>query len=130
MNEHSFIRAVHGYLPSELFRWKIHDTYAGGVPDSFYVGPANALFVEYKYIKKLPARATTKLHTTLSKQQIMWLEKMRSFNFPAWLIIGAEDRCVIVEDNYRSPILKADFDIHAVKFKDAANSIADFCIYS
>ena len=34
MNEHSFIRAIHKSLPAEVYRWKIHDTFTGGVPDT------------------------------------------------------------------------------------------------
>jgi hypothetical protein len=88
MNEHGFIKSVHRYLPPDVFIWKIHDTFAGGVPDAFYAGPAGILFVEYKYVKKLPARNTTALKTTLSAQQALWLDRMVNCKQHAALVIG------------------------------------------
>ena len=57
MNEHGFIKSVHRHLPTDIFSWKIHDTFTGGVPDAMYAGPAGILFVEYKYTK-LPKKPT------------------------------------------------------------------------
>jgi hypothetical protein len=125
VNEHNFIKAVHRYLPSELFRWKIHDTYAGGVPDAFYLGPASALFIEYKYVKKLPARPTTILRTSLSKQQELWLNRLHDCSFPGWYVIGAEDRCIIVKDTQRV-ITTARFLRDCISFKEAACQIYAF----
>ena len=51
MDEHGYIRSVTRHLPNDRYQWKIHDSYAGGVPDWFYEGHKQDLWVEWKYIK-------------------------------------------------------------------------------
>lgn len=96
MNEHSFIKSVHRRLPPELFKWKIHDTYTGGVPDVMYGGPAGILFVEYKYVPKLPVRESTLIKTTLAPLQINWLNRMVDCGQNAALIVGIEKHALII----------------------------------
>jgi len=87
MNEHSFVKAVHRHLPKELIRWKIRDTFTGGVPDAYYCGPSSSLFVEYKFIK-LPKRSSTIVKLNLSALQLEFLGKLNSFHQPAAVIVG------------------------------------------
>jgi len=88
LNEHGYIRSIHRLLPTELFKWKIHDNYAGGVPDCLYAGPAGQLWVEYKWVAKLPAMPETIIKPKLSAQQLAWLIKMSGLSFPCAVIIG------------------------------------------
>lgn len=99
MNEHSFIKAVHRSLPSEVYRWKIHDTYAGGVPDAFYAGPAGTIFIEYKYIKEAPKRKTTKIKNTLSTLQKSWLTQMESFGHAVAAVIGVGNNVIVLTES-------------------------------
>lgn len=129
MNEHSFIKSVHRYLPLDLFKWKIHDTFAGGVPDSFYAGPAGILFVEYKYVKKLPKRDSSILKTSLSPQQIQWLNRMTDFNQRAAVVIGCEDTAIILENKiWESPLTKLYYVQRAVPRKAVAEWITSVCL--
>jgi hypothetical protein len=129
MNEHSFIKSVHRYLPSDLFKWKIHDTYTGGVPDSFYAGPAGILFVEYKYVKTLPAKDSTAIKTTLSPLQAQWLNRMLDFNQRAALVIGCEDTAVILTNKEWAAIFtKKDYVARAVPRKQVATWITESCL--
>lgn len=98
MNEHSFIKAVHRSLPNDIYRWKIHDTFTGGVPDAFYAGPAGTLFVEYKYIKTLPKRHTTELKLGLSPLQINWLNMMCDLGHSVAAIIGTSLGVLVLTD--------------------------------
>lgn len=121
MNEHGFIRAVHNYLPSEVFRWKIHDTFAGGVPDVFYAGPSGTLFVEYKYVKTFPKRLTSPIKTSLSAQQIHWLDTMCSYNQPTAVVIGCEKQAVILQNgSWNSVLSKEEFLKQVISFKDVS----------
>ena len=97
MNEHGFIKAVHRHLSPEVYRWKIHDTYTGGVPDAFYMGPAGSLFVEYKYVK-LPKRNTTVVTFSLSKLQVSWLTRAQMCGQLVAVIVGFERSAVAVTD--------------------------------
>ena len=87
MNEHSFVKAVHRHLPKDLIRWKIRDTFTGGVPDAYYCGPSSSLFVEYKFIK-LPKRPDTIVKLNLSALQLEFLGKLNDFNQPVAVIAG------------------------------------------
>ena len=73
MREKEFINKVHKALPSSIYKWKINDSYHGGVPDTFYAGPNGHCFIEYKYIDQLPAKNTSKVKFNLSPQQRIWL---------------------------------------------------------
>lgn len=126
MNEHGFIKSVHRYLPSDVFVWKIHDTFAGGVPDAFYAGPAGILFVEYKYVKKLPSKDTTAIRTSLSVQQALWLDRMVNSKQHAALVIGCEQLAVaLVNGQWNVPLLKDDYVKRAVSRKEIAGWITE-----
>lgn len=128
MNEHSFIRAVHARLPPEVFRWKIHDTFAGGVPDAFYAGPASTLFVEYKYVKALPKRDTSPIRTSLTTQQIHWLNRLHDFNQPVAVVVGCEDQAtVLLDKTWNSEILRKDFLQQGVAIPEVARWIESTC---
>ena len=129
MNEHSFIKSVHRYLSPDVFKWKIHDTYTGGVPDAMYGGPAGLLFVEYKYVKKLPAKDTTLLRTSLSVQQVNWLDRLSSFKQRSAVVIGCEDTAVILLDGkWTANISKSYYLEHAISRKNVAEWIEAMCL--
>lgn len=128
MNEHGFIRAVHAHLPPEIFRWKIHDTFAGGVPDAFYAGPASTLFVEYKYIKALPKRTSTNIKTCLTPQQVYWLNTLHTFGQPVALIVAIENQALVLLNNrWNANISKASFLNEAIPRNRVATWIQGVC---
>ena len=123
MNEHSFIKSIHRYLHPDVHSWKIHDTYTGGVPDAMYSGPAGILFVEYKYIKTLPKKDTTPLRHSLSALQLQWLERMK-MSASAALVIGVEDTCIILVDDFSANICKTRY----IEERRSKKSVADFIL--
>ena len=106
MNEHSFIKSVHRKLPPEMFKWKIHDTYTGGVPDVMYGGPSGILFVEYKYVKQLPVRNTTLIKTSLAPLQIQWLQRMTDCGQRAAVVIGVEKHAIVLVKDWTANITR------------------------
>lgn len=109
MNEHSFIRAVHRRLPADVLRWKINDSYAGGVPDAFYAGAARCLFVEYKFVK-IPVRDSTNLRIGLSEQQKLWLNRMENISQSVAVVIGSEAGALILTNGaWNESINKATY---------------------
>tara|TARA_Y100000389_G_scaffold34180_1_gene29063 strand:- start:4292 stop:4681 length:390 start_codon:yes stop_codon:yes gene_type:complete len=109
LNEHGFIKSVHNKLSKEVYKWKIHDTYTGGVPDAFYAGPAGVLFVEYKYIPKLPSRNNTSLNFKISQLQIQWLQNALDYPLKVALIIGHQSSGYILTRSFDSKVTKEDF---------------------
>ena len=112
MNEHGYIRSVHRHLPADLHKWKVHDNYAGGVPDCWYAGPTGNIWVEYKWIKALPKRDSTLIKPNLSAQQLAWLIKMSGHGISCACIIGTPDGGIILqkEKDWQNGISKSTID--------------------
>ena len=124
MNEHSFVRSIHNALHPDVYKWKIHDTYTGGVPDAMYAGPAGVLFVEYKYVASLPKRDNTIIRHSLSPLQEQWLTRMSQSTSVA-LILGCEDTALIIVDDFPANIYKYNYVEHAIPRKQVATWIYD-----
>jgi hypothetical protein len=120
MNEHGFIKAVHRHLSPEVYRWKIHDTYTGGVPDAFYMGPAGSLWVEYKYIK-LPKRESTIINFGLSKLQVAWLTRAHMCGQLVAVIIGFDSSAIaLTAPKSFSGMTQRELQDEAVSFQQIA----------
>jgi len=122
MNEHGFIRSIHNYLNPSIYKWKIHDTYTGGVPDCMYAGPAGVLFVEYKYVDKLPKRVNTMIRHSLSPLQCAWLERMQQ-STPVALILGVKDTALIISSDFSTNISKMTYIEESVSRQEVAKWI-------
>lgn len=84
-----------------------------------YSGPAGVLFVEYKYVKELPKRASTPIKHSLSALQLQWLNRMK-VSAKAALIVGVGDTCIILVDDFATDICKSRYIEQSVARKDAA----------
>ena len=122
MNEHSFIRSIHRFLSPDIYAWKIHDKFAGGVPDACYIGPAGLLFVEYKYVKSLPKRDDTLIRHSLSELQLQWLNRV-SGPATAALIIGVEDTALIIPSDFSANISKMNYIEENISRREVADWI-------
>jgi|SRR5688572_4526242 len=68
--ESQFIASVHGHFGEGAPHWeKNWNAYRGGTPDVFYSGDKGCLWIEYKFLPKLPK----KLRLALSPLQAQWL---------------------------------------------------------
>lgn len=124
MNEHSFVRSIHNALSPDVYKWKIHDTYTGGVPDAMYAGPAGVLFVEYKYVKSLPKKDDTIIRHSLSPLQEQWLTRM-SYSTLVALVLGCEDRALIIVDDFSANICKSKYVEQSIPRRQVAQWIYD-----
>lgn len=130
MDEHAFIRNLHSKLPPDIYKWKIHDVYAGGVPDAYYSGPKGHCWVEYKYVSKLPAKPTTCVvkRQAVTQLQKKWLNTASEHGQHAFLIIGAEDKVVILSrGEWDRDITKEYFDDNALPIKAVIRWIESIC---
>lgn len=119
MNEHSFIKAIHKSLPAEVYRWKIHDTFTGGVPDTLYAGPSGILFIEYKWLKSLPKRKSTPINLGLSQLQINWLDKFHSYNQNVAVAVGyPEGVLLFTNKDWTKDINVANIQNYSLSRKD------------
>lgn len=96
MIESQYTSALHKKVPPSIYKWKICDTFAGGVPDAFYrsLGATayKPLWVEYKFLKSLPKRDTTLVIPNLSAQQLIWLKQAVKAGEQVLVIVGVEDQ--------------------------------------
>jgi hypothetical protein len=103
MNEQQFIAKVHKKLPKTIYRVKFSDRYAGGIPDTWYSGPAGDLWVEYKY------QETPGHKPKLSDLQKNWLIDRHAEGRNVACVVGTPEGVIIYEGtdwlNYKQYVL-------------------------
>lgn len=72
--ETTFYTSIHKLLDKRLHREKMNNPYRSGTADVWYSGTADDLWVEYKYVTKVPKMAPIMVHKELSAQQLLWLQ--------------------------------------------------------
>lgn len=128
MQEKEFINKVHKHLSKEIYRWKINDPYHGGVPDTYYSGPNNHCWIEYKYKDKLPLKKTSKIKINLSQQQRLWLMRQAEHDVYTYVVFGSGDLVYVTEDFKLKEITLKEFNKNAVAFKDFIQALTKHCL--
>jgi len=119
---------VHKHLSKEVYRWKINDPYHGGVPDTYYSGPNNNCWIEYKYKHTLPVKCTSKIKINLSEQQRIWLTRQKEHNIFTYAVFGSQDQVYVIEDFTITEITLKEFNKNAVAFKDFIQALTKHCL--
>jgi hypothetical protein len=83
--ENQFISGVHRYLPNVYYE-KMNNPYRGGTPDVWYSGALGDLWVEYKYLPKVPKRGM--IVPALSELQKRWIYGRRKEGRRVHVIVG------------------------------------------
>ena len=65
----------------------MHNAYRGGTPDVWYSGSRGDLWVEYKWIARIPKRGT--IVPKLSPLQLDWLTKRKAQGRNVLVIVGS-----------------------------------------
>lgn len=129
MNEHSYIVSVHRHLGAISHKWKINDAYTGGIPDCFYEGEKQDLFVEYKYVKPFPKKSHTMIDLTdsrnyLTQKQQLWLNRRHETRGDAWVIVGSEFGGIIFRSQgWHQPLSVEEFKRRALPQRLIAEQI-------
>lgn len=130
MKESDFNQAVHKRLPPEIFAWKIRDDYQGGVPDAYYRrrdgDKGTPLWIEYKYLKKLPVRANTLIVPDLSDLQVKWLKEASQAGEEVRVIVGFGSQGVVFElAEALAGITTEDFKLRLKDYKGLVSFITE-----
>lgn len=129
MQERQFITKIHKRLPISIYKWKINDSYHGGVPDCFYSGPAGHCFVEYKFKKELPKRDTTLINFNLSAQQAIWLIERNKQSVPCYLVLAVGNLVVMTQDFEKAnKYLTSEFLEDSMTFEDFVAKLTKMCV--
>jgi hypothetical protein len=122
--ESVFIQAVHKLLDPRIYRVKMHNPYNAGIPDCFYSATGGDLWVEYKFIPKLPVRVPVDLG--LSTLQREWLTERHKEGRNVALIIGhGKDGIVLRAPDFDKELTSYDFREHMVARQYLAEWIAE-----
>ena len=122
------VRKILRKLPKEVYRWKINDPYHGGVSDTYYSGPNNHCWIEYKYKENLPAKLNSKIKINLSEQQRIWLARQQEHGVFTYAVFGSGDQVYVTEDFTLTHITVGTFIKEAIPFKIFVETLTKFCL--
>lgn len=125
--ENTFIGSVHKRLPpkSELYWMKNYNPFNGGIADCWY-SANNDLWIEYKFIPKMPVRAI--VTPDCSVLQLDWLRGRYEEGRNVWVIVGCPEGGVLYTDLTWENSMPAEEWVGRVQGRDKlANVIKAFC---
>jgi len=107
--ENQFISGVHKHLNPVVYRMKNNNPYTGGIPDCWYSGKKDDLWIEYKFIV-VPKRPDTEIIPDCSKLQLEWLHDRYNEGRNMEVIVGcAEGGVIFLGLDWELPILTENF---------------------
>ncbi len=106
MTEAQYTQTIIKGLPRKIYSWKIMNMMQNGVPDCYFSGNKNDLWIEVKYVT-VPKRDTTLITPNLSALQIKWItERQQEGRNVAVLIGSKQGSCILTGDIIISGIYK------------------------
>lgn len=122
--ENSFIAGVHRHLKKKTHAEKMHNAYRRGIPDVYYSGVKGDIWVEYKFIAKIPSKAN--MLPDLSQPQLEWCEARYKEGRRVYVIVGTSTGGVIFRDlEWMSPMEPSEARRRLLSKKDIALWILD-----
>lgn len=94
--ETTFSKGVLAHIPRDVYHMKNNNPYLGGVPDLWFSGNSADLWVEVKYLPRVPRRDSVVPTELLSKLQAQWLERRHKEGRQVAVIIGCPDGGVVL----------------------------------
>ena len=94
--ETTFSKGVLAHIPRNVYHMKNNNPYLGGVPDLWFSGNSADLWVEVKYLPRVPWRDSVVPTELLSKLQAQWLERRHREGRQVAVIIGCPDGGVVL----------------------------------
>lgn len=103
--ENQFIASVHRHLAPREPHWeKMHNEYRGGTADVWYSGFKSDLWIEYKFLPRIPQRGVIRLCKTDIKNPILsilqqnWLHERYEEGRAVYVIVGCPSGGVVLRD--------------------------------
>lgn len=105
--ENRFISRVHDKLDPDIYREKMFNPLRGGTPDCYYMGYADDLWIEYKWLSKFPVKVP--LVPDLSPLQLAWLMRAHDRGRSPWVVVGSPTGSIVItEPDHWSKGLRRD----------------------
>ena len=125
MSESQYTARVGRLLPDDVYLVKINVRFGAGVPESWYSGPVRDLWVEWKWLTRLPPLIDPRKLLTGLQQD--WLIKRHHEGRHTAVIIGCEKGGIILPNlTWQTPIPRADFLVNALHQRAIAEYIRNF----
>lgn len=113
-------------MRADTYAWKIMVQFHNSVPDCWYSGDKNDLWVEVKYIKKLPIRKQhIDLAKMLSEGQKYWLQTQYDTGRNTAVILGSPAGGAMFFGSSWAELV--DKDMLTATPKELADTIMHFC---
>jgi hypothetical protein len=129
--ENQFRTGIHKYLPVELHHEKMNNPYGSGTADDWYSGNKSDIWIEYKFLPRIPQRGDIWLCNTnvkqpmLSKLQQKWLHDRHVEGRKVYVIVGCSSGGVIMSSlNWEKPMAVDEFTQRIATRKELAGWIA------
>lgn len=84
--ETTFYQSIHRLLPKEIHREKMCNPFLAGTPDVWYSAPGADMWVEYKWIPKIPRSSVIALG--LTPRQSLWLNSRHQEGRNVAVVVG------------------------------------------
>jgi hypothetical protein len=126
--EGQFIRAVHAFIPkTKVYYMKNNNNYVSGIPDVWYSGRKNDLWVEYKYNDVTKPIAL--VIPDLSHQQLRWIKDRQHEGRAVWTVVGIKKGGVIyyTPEEMLSGIPPKEFLDRLLTRRELAETIQKYC---
>jgi len=131
--ENRFRLGVHKFLPQQLHHEKMSNPYSSGTADDWYSGTKTDLWIEYKFLARVPQRANVWLTNPnvktpmLTYLQADWLAQRYAEGRNIWVIIGCPTGGVILRDlKWANEITHVKFKACLIPREDIADEITKF----
>lgn len=122
--ESNFYRSVHRHLPKELYCEKMYNPLRGGTWDFWISGPRD-LWVEYKWIDRIPTRDNTMVMAELSALQKAWGTGRFHEGRNLAIIVGCPEGGVALQGlDWFEPMPAGEFRKKVISRKEVAAWIA------
>lgn len=95
--ETKFYSAIHRKIPKAVYRMKNNNPYLGGVPDCYYSGNIADMWIEYKWLPRVPKRGSVAPTKLLSDLQIDWLRGRHKEGRSVAVVIGCPTGGVVLD---------------------------------
>lgn len=113
--ETNFSNAVRAALPDGIYSMKNNNEYVAGVPDLWFSGKKNDLWIEMKFVQKLPKTVPLRPYDLLSTLQEKWLRDRYEEGRNVAVIIGCKrgtklEGIILRDLAWEKDIYPKDFD--------------------
>ena len=126
--ENTFISGVHKHIPRHIHREKMNNPYSSGTADVWYSGKGGDLWVEYKWIPRIPQRGVVAPQKLLSALQMKWLNDRYNEGRNVNVIIGCPAGGVLLLDRlWECDLTAAGFTSLIRSRHDLADWISSQC---